>query len=53
MVESEWWLFHVLDLLADFLELDFGIYNELCKVGIIGLGSNGVELTVELLAEKV
>ena len=45
--------FDVMDLLADLFEFRFGVHDSLGKGGIVGLGSDGVKLTVDLLAEKI
>ena len=46
-------LLDVLDLFADFFELGFCGYDVVGDFGVVGFGADGVELAVELLAEKV
>ena len=46
-------LFNILDLFADFFEFCFCGDDVMGDFGVIGFGANGVEFTVEFLAEKV
>ena len=46
-------LFDVLHLLADSLEFRFGIHDRLREGGVVGLGADGIELAVDLLAEEI
>ncbi len=46
-------LFNILNLLADFFELGFGIHDELGEGGVVGFGPDRIKLPIELLAEEV
>ena len=45
--------FYILYLFADLFEFRFGVHDCLGKGGIVGFGTDGVELTVDLLTEKI